>query len=883
MINTKAPDQAAIIAIEQAFKQAIECHQSGHLQSAENLYAAILKILPSHSEANHNMGLLAVLRNHPEDSLPYFNQALDAEPSRGQYWLSYIDALYRSGQLENARQILALAQQQGLQGAEVESLALRLNSTVLDIEKLEGVHSIDLINLESVETTILKTDPENTNSRLDKPNKPTKTSASHRGNTPSTKEINAMFALFNHGRSSEAAALAQKLTSSHPNHADGWKVLGVSYNLLARNADALGPMRKAVELLPNDAESRNNLGIILQALGRLDEAEASYLRALKLNPGYAQAHSNLGACLLQNGRLVEAEASFRYALQIKPDYSRALMNLALTLKDMGRYIEAEAYYRSALELNPNDAFTHCSLGFILHKLSRLNEAETYYKQAIRIDPNFIEAHSNLAATLRDLGRPGEAEISARKALQINPDYLDAHINLGITLFDAGRYTEADACLRRVLQSKPDSAEAHSNLLFNLIQIPTENAEALFIAHCRFGAQFETPFASNYQRHTNSRESERCLQIGFISGDLYNHAVAYFFEPLLAQLSQSTQLSLHAYSNHVIEDSTYQRLRGYFAHWNFIYNLSDDVLAEKIRADGIDILIDLSGHTARNRLLVFARKPAPVQASWIGYPGTTGLRSMDYYFSDRYLLPAGQFDSQFTEKIVRLPASAPFLPSKEAPLVNSLPAVGNGYLTFGSFNRRSKISREVIALWSEILRALPSARMLLGGMPIEGHYEILIEWFAQEGIGRERLDFHLQIDLQSYLTLHHKVDICLDTFPYSGGTTTLHALWMGVPTLTLSGITVASRTGAGILSQLGLESFIAKDSTDFVRKGLFWAENTEELSSIRSNLRERFAQSATGHPELIAAGLEKAMRIMWQRWCEGLPAESFEVDSQSASE
>jgi predicted O-linked N-acetylglucosamine transferase (SPINDLY family) len=338
------------------------------------------------------------------------------------------------------------------------------------------------------------------------------------------------------------------------------------------------------------------------------------------------------------------------------------------------------------------------------------------------------------------------------------------------------------------------------------------------------------------------------------------------------------LSLHAYYNHTVEDVATKRLRGYFSQWHAIAHLSDAALAQKIADDGIDILIDLSGHTGSNRLLCFARKPAPVQASWIGYPGTTGLRAMDYYLADRYFLPPGVFDSQFTEKLVYLPASVPFLPDETAPPVNALPALSNGFVTFGSFNRISKLSRSAIALWSRLLRALPDARMLLGGMPPEGGYDSLIGWFVQEGIARERLRFYSRCSTADYLALHHQVDMCLDTFPYTGGTTTNHALWMGVPTLTLAGRTVPGRQGAALLGQVGLEAFVATDAADFQDKGLHWAGDLAALADVRAGLRARIEQSPIRHPDVIAAGLERAFRIMWQHWCARQAPESMDVST-----
>ena len=660
-------------------------------------------------------------------------------------------------------------------------------------------------------------------------------------NNPSPQEIETLTALFAEGRYTDAATLAQMMTVRFPLHGFGWKVLGAVFQQMGRSAEALVPMQKAAALSPGDAQAFSNLGAALKDLGRPDEAEVSLRRALEIKPNLVEAHNNLGAALKDLGRLDEAETSFRRAVQIKPDFAEAHSNLGNILKDLGR----------------------------------LNEAETSYRRALGIKPDYAMAHSNLGNTLYELDRLDEAEASCRRALEIKPDYAEAHSNLGNTLKDLGRLDEAEASFRRALEIKPDLAEAHDNLLFCLAHNATVDAETLFSEHCRFGEKFETPFCADRAQHNNSRNPERPLRIGFVSGDFRNHAVAYFFEPVLAHLSRFPQLSLHAYHNHVIEDAVTQRMREHFSQWRSIIGLSDAALAEQIRADSIDILIDLSGHTARNRLLTFARKPAPVQASWIGYLGTTGLKAMDYYLADRFFLPHETLRAQFTEKIVCLPALAPFMPSQEAPPVNALPALSNGYVTFGSFNRLSKLSRSVIAAWSHLLRALPESRLVIGAMPHDG-YSALIGWLAQEGIVRERLSIYPRCDTGAYLALHHQVDICLDSFPYSGGTTTNHALWMGVPTLTMPGRTPSSRVAATYLNHVGLDGFVADDVDDFVKKGLDWANNVDALARIRTGLRKRFEQSAMGQPALIADGLQRALHIIWQRWCTGLPPVDVDV-------
>ncbi|MBI4809585.1 MAG: tetratricopeptide repeat protein [Nitrosomonadales bacterium] len=886
------------------------------------MYRGILQLDPRHAPTNHNLGLLAMQAQQADVALGYFNTALDADPAQGQFWLSYIDALAQTGQQDTARQVLALAQQQGLQGDKVEELKARL----------EGCARV----------------AQPSDSQQGK-GKPVKKSHPHQGKQPAAREIESLVALFNQRRFPEAAVLAKTMTERFPHHWAGWKMQGVLFQQAGRNTDALIPMQKTVSLLPGDAEAHNNLGIVLQHLGRLREAETSYRSAIKLNPKYAHAFGNLGSTLQDMGQLPEADACYRRALQISPDYVKAHNNLAALLLDLGRleeaeaswrnalrfdagnvealsnlgnllqkmgrlgeaetihrrvlemgahlgeahyYLanalmglgkleEAEACYRQALQIKPDLAEAYGNLGTLLHDLGRLDEAEACYRQALQAKPDYAEAYSNLGSTLSALGYQDRAEASYRQALQIKPDIAEAHSNLGSLLHDLGRLDEAEASLRRALVIKPDFSKAYSNLLFCLNQNANVDAKTLFAEHCRFGERFEAPFIVQRPRHRNSRDASRRLEIGFVSGDLRDHAVAYFIELVIEHLSGFSQLSLHAYSTHNINDSVTQRLRGYFAHWHSVAALPDAALAEKIRADGIDILIDFSGHSAKNRLPVFARKPAPVQATWMGYPGTTGMQAMDYYFSDCFALPPGQFDDQFTEKIVRLPASAPFLPSRNAPPVNDLPALNNGYVTFGSFNRMSKLSPAVVALWAQLLRALPDSRMVLGGMPEDGKYEMLIDCFTREGIARERLDFHKRSGMGAYLDLHHQVDICLDTFPYNGGTTTLHAFWMGVPTVTLAGDTAAGRTGATVLGHVGLESFIARDAADFVRKASSWAGNLAALSNIRAGLRDRFSESAIGRPEIIAEGLARALRIMWQRWCADEPPISFEVTREMA--
>lgn len=937
-------------------QQAIERQQAGQLLEAGLTYQTILQADPGHPEANHNLGLIAMQAQQTDAGLSHLAAAIEADPAHGRYWVSYIDALFRAGREDEARSVLAMARQNGLDGEGVDALAIRVGAT----EAFDsGTASAQVASAPGW------------------PIAPT----SARAEAPSQDDRRALLALFNAGRFVEALEVAAEMTRCFPSDAFAWKALGAVLKTLGRHADALAPMRRSASLSPDDPEAHYNLGVVLQLLGRHDEAEAVYRHVLSLQRDYADAWLNLGVALNESGRPDDAEECFREVLRLRPASVSAHANLGAVLERQARLEEAERCYRQAVAIQPetvewhiglgrvqrmlgcaeesernlaralaldaNDARAHAELALSLVELGRLEDADRHFKEARRLDPQdvsvlgnhgnllcqlerFAEAeycyrlaldidpddaglHGNLGKLLNNMGCLVDAENSFRQALRLNPDNLEIQNRLGLVLHGQGRLDEAEACYRRILQADPaataaisnlgavlmalgrlteaadcfrksieivpDQITLQSNLLYTLSLDGSVAPELLFIEHKKVGEQLEAPYRNEWGTHTNPRDPERRLQVGFVSADFYDHAVASFIEPVLSELAGNRALVLHAYYNHFINDAVTQRLRQHFAHWHRVSALGDKEMADKIRADGIDILIDLSGHTGYNRLPVFARKPAPVQASWIGYPGTTGLAAMDYYIADRFVLPPGLYDDQFTEKIVRLPANAPFTPSAEAPDINPLPALTRGHVTFGSFNRVDKLSRDVVRLWSRLLRALPGSRILLGSMPLSGHQDMLLSWFAEEGIARERLDLYPRGSMKSYLALYHHVDLCLDTFPYNGGTTTHHALWMGVPTLTLAGRDARSRVGVAILSQFGLEDFVAADHEDFVARGLSWSTRLDALDALRRGLRPRLQASPARKPAVIAAGLDRALRHMWRRWCENKPAASFEIRLQ----
>jgi predicted O-linked N-acetylglucosamine transferase (SPINDLY family) len=588
------------------------------------------------------------------------------------------------------------------------------------------------------------------------------------------------------------------------------------------------------------------------------------------------------AGLYNTGRIDDAAAGARKLIDAFPSHGFGWKVMCIALHRQGRYDESMEYFPTARELCPTDVDVLRVSTSILESKGRHEEAEADCRLLLQLSPDHPEGLRVLSIALMSMGRLEEAERACQRAVEVDAGSPLPNSTLGVIQMKQGNLDKATAAFRRAIEIDPDGDLAYNNLAFCLTHSENVDPAELFAAHRKFGEQFETPLKAQWKPHVNSKDPERRLRVGFISGDFCNHAVASFFEPVLKHLARDHRLSLHAYSNTPMVDQVTGRLRANFERWHHVYGMKEGAIAKLVEADEIDILIDLAGHTANNRLLTLARKPAPVQASWIGYPGTTGLSAVDYFLADRYWVPSEQFRDQFTEQIVYLPALAPFMADPLCPPINLLPAQHNGYVTFGSFNRIDKLRRDVVALWSRLLREVPDSRMLIGGMPGDGSLGELIEWFTQEGIARERLDFRSRASVPVYLQQHYHVDICLDTFPFSGLTTALHSLWMGVPTLTLPGNTVPGRSGLTAMSHAGLEMFIARDQDDFVRRGIELTADIPALAALRSGMRERCERSPMFRPAQIAQGVSEALRVMWRRWCAGLPAESFEVTNVAAA-
>lgn len=608
----------------------------------------------------------------------------------------------------------------------------------------------------------------------------------------------------------------------------------------------------------------------LQA-GRLADAESLARAVIQHAPTQPEAYRVLGIVAFQTGHHQPAESLLRQAIALNPGVADYHDYLGIILQAQGRWNEAEAAAQQALAVDPNYAGAHNNLGMGFERQCRWAEAEGAFRKALELWPNFPEALVNLANVLQNQGRLPEAETVYRQALAYSRPSPGIENDLGWVLLAQSRLAEAQERFRRALALDPNFEVAHSNLLLCEHYRPDVTPEELLRAHAEWEVRHGTPLRDAWRPFANSRDPERPLRVGLVSADIGCHPVGFFLFGLLEALDHQ-QVAPIIYSGRRQFDEFTLRAQAVAAEWHNVYNIPHDQLAEKIRADGIDLLIDLAGHTSANRLLVFAHKPAPVQLTWMGYVGTTGPRAIDYLIADRYHIPEGD-EIHYREQVLRLPDGyVCYTPPDYAPAVNPLPAHERGHVTFGSFGNPLKINPGVIAVWAEVLGRLPSSRLVLQyrGFDDPRTQQQLRDGFAGHGVDASRVDFRGAVRNQELLPQYHGIDIALDPFPYSGGLTTCEALWMGVPVITCPGRTFASRHSLSHLSNAGLAELVARDREDYVAKAAALAQDLPRLADLRAGMRERVARSPLCDAPRFASNFQAALRDVWRRWCREQP-------------
>ncbi len=604
----------------------------------------------------------------------------------------------------------------------------------------------------------------------------------------------------------------------------------------------------------------------------MKEAESIYRQVLEIDPDQAEANHLLGAIACQDGRYEIAVQLISKSILITPDIAEYHSNLGAALEKLGRLDNAAASFHRAIALKPDFADAHGNLGNALQKLGRLEDAVASYHKALALGPDTADTHSNLGNALEKMGLLEDAVASYHKALALNPNAAETHSNLGNALEKLGRLEDAVASYHKALSLKPDFAVAHSNLLLAM-QYGEVTSDKLFQEHLSWNENHGTPLQPQSRQHHHVNDPEKRLNVGFVSADFRTHSVGFFVESLFAAHDRQA-FAIFCYSNTSQEDATSNRLRTMVEGWRNIVALDDQAVVDAIRDDQIDILVDLSGHTAGNRLLMFTRKPAPLQVTWLGYPDTSGLATIDYRFTDDIVDPPDLSGNWNAERLIRLPNGFHcYRPCEDAPDLAPSPRTVAGHITFASFNNLVKVTPAVVHAWALILKQVPGSRLVLKhkSLTCQAVRQRYLSLLKAENVDQDRLTLlpHSP-STQAHLAEYGQIDIALDPFPYNGTTTTCEAMWMGVPVVTLLGGRHAARVGASLLTTIGQDQLIAKSVNEYVETAVALALNPDRLNTIRCGLRGRMQNSPLCDPEGFARDMERSFRSIWREWC-GNPA------------
>ena len=640
------------------------------------------------------------------------------------------------------------------------------------------------------------------------------------------------------GRLREAEAIYRAALARDADNGAANFLLGVVVHQSGDLPGALALLDKAARLLPAELDVLNYLSLALRDAGRLDEAADAARRAAALKPASAEAQVNLGIALHLGGDLAGAAAAYERAITLAPDLAPAHNNLGLVLQASGQFDAAERAYRRGIA---------CSAG----------------------TPTAAESYCNLASVLQDLERPDDAVDAGRAAIALRENYPEAHNNLGNALRERGEVAVAIRSFRRAIELRPNYAKAHSNYLFALHFDPASDAAAIRAAHEHWAAAQADPLTlAAPPIDVRDRSPDRRLRVGYVSPDFREHPVGRFLLPIVGRHDR-TRFEIVCYSDVRAADQVTHAVRARADRFVETAALNDAQLAERVRADEVDVLVDLALHSARNRLLTFARRAAPVQATYLGYAGTSGMRAMDYRLTDPYLDPAGEgatagaSDAAYTERSLRLPHTYwCYVPPPNMPDVAPPPAARNGYVTFGCLNKFTKVSDAAVRAWARVMARTPTSRLIVHAPPGHARQRVLA-MLAEENVAGDRVRFVGRQPALEYLETYHRIDVGLDPFPYNGGTTTCDALLMGVPVVTLAGDVAVRRAGASVLTNAGLPELIARTPDTYVEIAAALAADLPRLATLRAQMRGRMTTSPLTDLAAFVRDLELAYRTMWQ--------------------
>jgi len=571
------------------------------------------------------------------------------------------------------------------------------------------------------------------------------------------------------------------------------------------------------------------------------------------------------------GQTEQAEQLFLSALQSAPENCEALLGLSKVYSRKQNHQSAAEVLEKACAISPHNQPCQFSLGTTYLYMQDYEKAKKHLKSSISLNPSHSPSHNNLGSIYIQEGQLSKAEYHCQKAIAHNRNYPGSYSNLAKIYCDRGFPEKAIDLYRAALKIDPEFTAAWSNLLLTTLYHPQMKQEEVFSEHSRWGDYWEKKLTREPISFVNNTDPERPLRVGYLSAEFRHHSVDFFLDPIICNHDRS-KYQTYCYSDlhpsH--EDRMTERIKKHAYRWIPVYGISDQALAERIREDRIDILLELSGHTANNRLFVYARKPAPIQVTYLAYPNTTGLTAIDYRLTNHYCDPPGQ-EAYYREKMFRMegPFQA-YQPPPGVPEVGPLPAEKNGFITFGSFNNLPKLNEDVISLWADILKEIPKSKLVLKAAQLydKETQTLISKRFARYSIEKHRIQYLLQTaSTTDHLDTYNKIDIALDPFPFNGATTTCEALLMGVPVITLAGTFHAGRVAGNILHELGLKSFIAANRHAYIGIAQYISKNLKNLSDLRVHLRNAFLASPLCDHSGFTRKMESAYRIMWETWCK----------------
>ena len=659
-----------------------------------------------------------------------------------------------------------------------------------------------------------------------------------------------------------AERILRDITGTEPDNGDAWFLLGAIALQSNRTSDGAAYLARAVELSPNHPIYLTNLGEAQRRLNQIEPAITNLQRAISLNPDLAPARFNLGLALRARGRLREGLAAMQQAVQATPEIDvNAQLSDALCVH--GQYEQAATHARRLLAKRPSAA-VHVALGNALHEMAAFQEAIAHFQQAILLEPHRVWAHIGQGRSLCYQGYVNEGMDCLRRAAELDPSCAMPHLLMSESLVWSGLIAEAVERAKRAVELSPLPA-THSHLMYALTFDPACDEATMLAEARRYSARFEQPLVAKRRALSRNLDADRRLRIGYVSSGFRQKVDSHFTVPLLAHHDHE-HFEVFCYSYARLTDSTTDKHRAYADGWRDVASQTDDEVADQINQDAIDILVELGMHTPDGHPTLIALKPAPIQICWLAYPGTTGLQAMDYRITDPYSDPPDRREHYYSERNLWLPNSFwCYDPLTSEPEVNELPALRNGHITFASFNRFGKVNHAVLALWARVLDAIKDSCLSIFVSPGVRKARVY-QPFDQLGVARERIRFVPAEFKREFYLMHHDVDIVLDPFPCNGGTTSLDALWMGVPVISRVGQTVVGRIGCSLLSNLGLPELLATTPEQYLEIAVELSNNVGRLAELRRGLRQRLQQSPLMDAPRFARDMESLYRKAWHEYC-----------------